>query len=170
MQKTGLKTSGVSLIEVVIVLGILMIMLTFSFANITFLNRALVHSEVDKLYSICMYLQRCAMVSNQKKVLTFDTINNMYHYNDYKERFPHYVRFGFLPGTKGPPSSPSLIVKSAVTFKNHSITFYPDGIIQSGTVYVTDIHKQFMYAISSPIAQVSYLRKYRYDGYWKCLS
>ena len=47
---------------------------------------------------------------------------------------------------------------------------YPDGIIQSGTVYVIDSSKKCMYALSSPISQVSYLRKYSYNGKWQPLS
>jgi hypothetical protein len=47
--------------------------------------------------------------------------------------------------------------------------FYPTGIISSGTVYLVDKNKRYMYALSNAVSQFSYLRLYKYDGGWKLL-
>lgn len=129
----------------------------------------LVRSEIEKLHTICHYLRRTAMINNQPQTLIFDIKHKSYKYHDGEEKLSQQVVFGFLPKTLGPPSEPKTIVHTPITFKKNTITFYPDGIISSGTVYLIDTTKQYMYAFSSPIAQISYLRLYRYDGTWKNL-
>ena len=69
----------------------------------------------------------------------------------------------------GSPGSPTHRIEKAITFPGSKIHFYPTGIISSGTAYLVDKNKQYMYALSNAVSQVSYLRFYRYDGGWKLL-
>ncbi len=173
MRQWNLKKSsnwGFSLIEVMIVLALIALIMALVGANYSFLNRILVRSEVEKLCVICRYLQNGAVVKNTQQALAFDAANNTYAYNNQHHKLSAQVTFGFLPGTKGPPSSPQAAIKNPITFPKGKITFHPDGIISSGTVYLIDSSQQFMYALSSPISQVSYLRKYQYNKGWKLIS
>ena len=162
--------SGFSLIETMIVIALIALIMGLVGANYAFLNRILVRSEVEKLYTICRYLQHCAVVKNRPQELRFDRANNTYTYNEQRHTLSRHVTFGFLPNTKGPPSSPNATVQNPITFVQKKITFYPEGVISSGTVYLVDSSQQYMYALSSPISQVSYLRKYQYNNGWKLIA
>ena len=164
-----LGIAGFSLIELMVTLTLTIIVVTLTVVNVSFLHRGVVRSEVDTLYAACRYVQRCAMVSNQKQMLRFDLQKNLYTFDGRTETLAAPVSFGVKPGVKGPPSSPQKQIASPVTFKNNVIIFSPDGAISSGTVYVTDRQKKSLYALSNGIAQVSHLRKYSYNGKWLLL-
>lgn len=157
---------GFSLIEVMITIALIALIITFGLCNYLYLNKALVRSEVEKIYSICMYLQRLAMVTNKKQTLTFDMARNSYHYQGHEERLNSYTIFAALNGIKGPPSTPTNAISSPVTFVGKKITFTPTGILQPGTIYLTDKKKQYQYALTVPVSQISFLRKYQYDEKW----
>ena len=53
-----------------------------------------------------------------------------------------------------------------ISFENNHIIFYADGTIQAGTVYLVDVNKKLLYALTSGVGHISFLRKYRYDGSW----
>ena len=164
------KTNGFTLIELMITVSLCALVLTLTLVNVYFLNRGIVRSEVDKLYSACMYLQQRALTSNTQQELVFNQEQNSYSYAGRAEKVRAPVTFGVIPHVKGPPSSPSKIVKFPITFKKGKILFYPDGIISSGTVYLSDSKKQFLYALSSGVGSVSHLRMYRYSGKWELLT
>ena len=51
------------------------------------------------------------------------------------------------------------------------VIFSPDGKITPGTIYLTDFKKNIMVALTCPIGNISYIRKYQYDNNtWKQLS
>jgi hypothetical protein len=130
----------------------------------------MVKAEVDKLRAACRYMQYMAMINNKEYILTFDRKKNTYAYNNFTENLPKQVIFDVLPGIKGPPSGSKGLVNSAITFTHDRITFYPSGIVQSGTVYLTDASHQFLYALSCSVAQASYIRTYTYQGVWRLIS
>lgn len=138
-------------------------------AHTSFLHRMMVRGELDQLYTLCYMLQRSAMMFHQSQKITFDVANNVYRYKTTEYKLPNNVRFGVAPGVKGPPSSPDLPVSNPVTFKENSITFTPDGIIQPGAVYFTDRNQRYTYALSCAVGQVSYLRRYQYTTKWALL-
>jgi len=162
-----MRASGFVLFELILVLGLLVIIIGLAMVNLSFLNRHLVATETEKLYATCLYMQRCAMVSGQEQQLAFDTQAQTYMYGVTRESLPVGVSFGFIPGVKGPPSSPSTPIHAAVTFTGSKISFYPNGLIQAGTVYLVDDKKQCMYALSCPVSQVSYVRRYHYANGWE---
>lgn len=162
--------SGFSLVELTIVMTLFGIMVGIVLVHGTYMYRAVVKQEIEKLALICRYLQHAAMMSNMPKALLFDRKAGAYRYDGARECLPPSVEFGVLSGVKGPPSNPTRQIQSPITFENERIIFHPDGIIQPGTVYLISKDKQVMYALSSPVSQVSYMRIYRYDGSWQCLS
>jgi hypothetical protein len=157
---------GFLLIEALIIITLIVLVVTLGFSFGTFLHKAMIRSEIEKLYSACMYLQRIAMVTNKRQFLTFDINKNTYCYQGHEERLCPYVIFGTTRGIKGPPSAPANVINKPITFTNNQIIFTPNGILQSGTVYLTDMSKQHQYALSAPVSQISFLRKYCYDSKW----
>lgn len=154
---------GFSLIELMIAISIMMILISLTAINARFFNKAVIASELNLLHATCHYLQQTAMASNQPQELVFDITHNSYSADGQIHTLPSILRFGIMDA-KGPPSSPHSTLHEPITFTNNTITFSPDGIISSGTVYLTDSH--MLYALSSSVAHVSFLRKYRYDGKW----
>ncbi len=164
------KKKGFSLIELSIVITLLAILVFISHAQLTFLNRMMVRAELEHMYTVCYYLQRRALMLNKPQTLTFDCAARTYKTAQQTYRLPAHVQFGTAAGVKGPPSSPDSIVSSPITFKSHSITFYADGVIKPGAIYLTDTNKSCTYALSCAVAQVSYLRKYQYNNGWQIIS
>lgn len=160
------RVHGFSLIELLVVIAIIMLIASMASINTHYLNKAVVHTEIDLLYNTCCYLQHTAMATNQKQELSFDVARQSYSNNGEKHELPAAVQFGILPQVKGPPSSPSHALTMPITFSHQKIIFYPDGIISSGIIYMIDRNHQDIYALSSGIANTSFLRKYRYDGKW----
>ena len=160
---------GFTLIELMVVIGLVALLALLTTANLTFFDRIIVRSEIEKLHTICRYLQRCAIAENKTHYLVFDLENNKYCYQQHQEQLPQHVAFGFLPGTHGPPALANRLIRKAVTFQGDRITFYPSGIISAGTLYLTDRTQQTMYALSNAVSQVSFLRMYHYSGKWKLM-
>jgi len=139
-------------------------------AHATFLNRMVVRAELEHLYALSYYLQRKALMLHQPQQLTFDIKHHTYQANNKTYRLPAHVRFGVASGVKGPPSTPEKLIVNPVTFPEHTVTFHSDGVIQAGTVYLTDTNRQCTYALSCSVSAVSYLRKYQYTNAWHLIS
>ena len=163
------KKKGFTLVEVMIVICLFALLATLGIMQISFLDSTIVHAEVDKLVAACSYVRQKAITTNTECVLTFNVAKNEYRGDGMREVLSPRICFGFLSGVLGPPGSPSHIIEKAITFPDFSIHFYPTGIISSGTIYVVDKNKRYMYALSNAVSQFSYLRLYRYDGKWKQL-
>ena len=164
-----LNKQGFTLIELSVVLALFLLLSFFSQMSINFLDRMVLHTEIEKLQTICRYLQQCALVSNKEQELVFSQNNKSYRYNNHNETLSAKVFFGFIPKVKGPPASANKLIQKPITFINNRIVFYPTGIISAGTVYLTDQKKQVMYALSNGVSQISFLRTYRYNGSWQPL-
>jgi len=167
-MKSGV-VDGFSLIELMITITLTALIVTLTVVNVSFLHRGVIRSEVGTLYAACRYVQRCAMASNQQQVLRFNLKENSYTFDGRTATLAAPLQFGVKKGIKGPPSSPQKQITSPVTFKENTIIFSPNGVISSGTVYITDRQKKSLYALSNGIAQVSHLRKYSYNGKWVLL-
>jgi prepilin-type N-terminal cleavage/methylation domain-containing protein len=158
--------SGFTFIELSIVLALFILLVSLIGINARFMNKIIARNEIDLLYATCINLQRLATASRIQQQISFDEKKNAYSYNSYQHTLPQSLQFQTLPDAKGPPSSPVHQLSSAITFTNKTINFYADGIIQSGTIYLLDTQTNSLYALSSGIAPISFLRKYRYDGTW----
>jgi len=157
---------GFSLIEMMIVIALLAIVITLVGVSTQFMHKIVARTEVELLHATCCNLQQRAIATRQEQTLHFDETNHSYRYNDHVHKLPPTVQFAVLPEAKGPPSEPINSLTSAITFANKTIVFNSDGIIQAGAVYVLDVPGSNLYALSSWVSPVSFLRKYRYDGKW----
>lgn len=160
------NNSGFSLIEILIVIALWVVALTLIGVNTTFLHKVVARNELDLLQATCAQLQQRALATQQEQELEFDIEHHRYQYAGHMHQLPAGVQFQVLPEAKGPPSQPTRSLTSAVTFAQKTIVFHPDGIIQPGTVYLLDVPGSRLYGLSSWVAPVSFLRKYRYDGNW----
>jgi len=158
-----------TLIEIIIVIGLFGLIVMLGMKQFSFLDDIIVHTQVDNLAVVCLYLQQKAIVTHADQSLVCDTQKNQYRFDNVFESLSKRVSFGYIPYATGSPGSPSRSIKKAITFADSTIRFYPTGIISSGAVYLTDMHKKVMYALTNGVSQVSYLRFYRYDGTWKLL-
>ena len=162
---------GFTLIELSISLVLLATLLFLTGVHSRFLNRLLVRAELECLYSTCYFLQQQAIISGEDQKLVFIPSSNTYSFNNQTRSLAQHVIFGTVSGAKGPPSKAENSIQSPISFKDNNLTFYPDGIIASGTIYLTDRLRQYGYALSSGVSHMSYLRKYQYTGnQWQPLS
>lgn len=151
------------------VICLLGLLATLGIMQTSFLDSTIVRTEIDKLTAACSYLRQKAITTNAECVLRFDSAKNEYYADGIHEVVSQRACFSFLPGVLGPPGCPSHAIKKSITFPGYEIHFYPTGIISSGTVYITDKNKRYMFALSNAVSQFSYLRLYRYDGKWKLI-
>lgn len=157
---------GFSLIELMIVVAITLILATLALMHSSWISRMLIKSEIEMLAATCQHLARTAQLTQNDQELTFDISTHSYSFNGQTHALPNSLLFGAPAGVKGPPSAPSHLITSPITFPHNHIVMSPSGIIQAGTVYLTDSQKNKLYALSAPVSQVSFLRIYRYDGKW----
>lgn len=156
-----------TLIEISIVLALLMLIMTISLPGIWFLKQQTVACELEKLNMAFAYLQQAAITSNKNLNLKFDLSTNSYSYENYHEKLSKKIIFGTISGVKGSPSTITQTISNPITFTNNQVTFYANGKIQPGSVYLVDSAKQFMFALTIPVSQVSFIRKYKYqDNKW----
>ncbi len=161
---------GFLLIQIGIVLALLVLIITLSLSHSNLLRKQLMHAEVEKLAVLFRYFQQRACVMQTEQKLTFDERTSSYFSDNYKQTLPFGIQFGSVPNCYGPPSHPQTRINKGITFKNNTVVFSPDGSISAGTLYLVDAEKKLTYAITSPISHISFLRIYRYDSVWKCLS
>lgn len=161
---------GFTLIELMIVIALICVITTLAMINSSFVDRFAVRSEVEKFASTCRYLRQLAMSTNAEQRLVFDVKNNSYSFDASNQKLSTRVQFGVgKRAVSGPPSAPTKSITQAVTYTNNAILFYPDGIIQAGIVYFSDASSKFVYAVSTPVSQISFVRTYLYDGTWQPL-
>ncbi len=153
---------GFSLIELTIVLALILLITTLTLPSFWFFKRQLVASQAEKLHMVFNYMQQSAISCNKNLSLKFST--NSYTYDKYQEILPVGIIFGFKPGAKGPPAFPSHKINSAISFVGNQVTFFSTGQIQPGTAYLIDSEKNYLYAVTVPVSQVSFIRKYRYES------
>ncbi len=158
---------GFSLIELMFVLALVALVSVLAIPSMGFMCRRLVKTQAEQLLMTVLYLQREAMVGNARKKIFFDIARNQYRYNDIVVKFPNGVLFGVVFGAKGPPSSGVGSPSKAVTYKKSEAVFFPDGKVSAGSVYLTDKNHECMYAITTPVSHLSYIRMYKYyQGSW----
>lgn len=161
---------GIGLLELVVALAIIACIALGAMSGHAVLTRVTARSELHSLRATCHYLQRCARVHSEPCSLHIDAATGKYTFLHREHALSKGCELGFLPGVKGPPSSPTAPITSAITYPSNTITFHPDGSMSAGTVYFVDRNKTMMFALTSPVAHVSYLRLYEYDGAWRRLS
>ncbi len=157
---------GFALFEVLVVIMLFSIITAFSLSFIRVTDTAYVRAELEKLRACMLYVQARACSEQKQKVLTFNLKEHSYTADTQCTKLTPAVRFGIRKDVKGPPSDAVYTLKDSITFVEHKAIFYPDGTISSGAVYLTDHKHSCLYALTSGISQVPYLRRYTYKNRW----
>ncbi len=164
MIKKSYLSFGFSLIELMIVIAIFAFMSGLVLITTTQINRSHIRSDINHLIAVCKYAQRTAMMTGKSTTIDIDVARNCYRCEQHQHLLSKDVCFGMVSDAKGPPSAPIKPITTPITFDNNAITCTPDGIMQSGALYLTDAKKQVMYALTNGVSAVSFLRVYQYDG------
>jgi hypothetical protein len=134
--------------------------------GISLVRRNAVRTELALLHTTCRYLQRVAQATHQDQRLVFDVDAMIYTYGTCTHTLRGGVVYGFMPSQRGPPARPCGVLTTPVTFSSNSMIFHPNGIISSGSVYLSDNKRSCCYALSNSVSQVSYLRSYEFRDKW----
>ena len=172
------KRSSFTLIELIITITILFIVLAITIPKMPFFNLIILNKETELMASTFSHLQQKAITSNITLELIFTTTANKYTYQTtsqktYTHILPKPIQFGFRDKTLGPPSNHKNPILKSITFKRKNIkgptvSFFPDGNISAGTVYLIDKNKKYMKALTCSVEETSYLRIYDYiNNKWK---
>lgn len=140
------------LFEILIVLSIFTSILFMSIGFLRLNNSFLVSVELERLYFYLLYMQNKAKIEKKDQSIVLKDV-----------KLTDGVLFGFLRNSKGPPSDPKYLINKPITFKDNKIMFYKDGTISSGIIYLIDKNYNVMYALTSGVSDISYLRRYKYN-------
>ncbi len=158
-----LTAKGFSLLEITVVLTLIALLVTFTLYNFDFFTRNALHAEAEKIAALIRTSRMSALATHRLISLTINIQHNTLCTLQYQEHIRKGIHIGVIPNSFGPPSRPEQPLTSACTFAHNTIIFYPDGTVTPGTLYITDTHKRYMYAITCPIAHTFYLRIYSYE-------
>jgi len=101
------KEPGFTLFELLIALGLLAVIATLTITNTSFLNRFILQTEVEKLFSHCMHQQYKALMSGSNQTITFNPTQQLYTVGNQTYKLPTTIEFAMPSGAKGPPSKPT---------------------------------------------------------------
>jgi hypothetical protein len=158
--------SGASLIELVVVLAGFMILLLCSGQFVGIVQRMVARAELGLLALTIRTEQQKALLTGTEKTIVFGPEGSGYVVAAQRHQFQHGITLGAPPGAYGPPGDPRAPITRPLTFPNRTITCYPRGSIQAGTVYLKAPAYRQYYAITAGVAQFSFLRLYQYRLDW----
>lgn len=161
--------SGFTLIELIVVISLCMLLCCVSLVSFKSFERSLVGAEMQLFCAACNSLQQQAIVTNTIQELSIDAAHHTYSCNGHGHTLAKGVYFDIALDAYGPPSAPHKLLEKAVTFKENKILFYPEGMMSAGMVCFTNSSHSLLYAISSAVAHISFLRCYSYDKGWKLI-
>jgi hypothetical protein len=155
-----------SLTELVVVIAGFMILLLCSGQFMGMVQRMVARAELGLLALTIRTEQQKALLTGMEKTVVFTPEGSGYLAATQHHQFQHGIELGAPPGAYGPPSDPRTPITKPLTFPNHTITCYPRGNIQAGTVYLKAPAYQQYYALTAGVAQFSFLRLYQYRLDW----
>lgn len=109
--------------------------------------------------------QRALLLDKDQKI-TFYRDGSGYYSDHTEHRFAAGIVLAAPPGALGPPAAPRKRITNPVTFPDQTVTCYKNGIIHPGSIYLSDMRNAHFYALTSSIAQISFLRLYQYRLNW----
>lgn len=165
------KTIGTSLVELLAAVSILAVVISIAIPGILFLKKMAISAELDRLQIASQFLQKKAVYSGQKTYLYFNLHDHSYSYDQRLEKLSEGVFFSSAPQISGPPAHPKGPITQAVTFRKQKMTFYPNGTISPGTVYLNNQNQSDLHALTVAVSQAAFIRKYKYQaGTWLYLN
>ena len=130
-----------SLVEVCIVLLIISVLVMVSVPSFYAFHEQLALAELHKLYTFIQVCSYRAMATNTNQKICFNIKDNSYQCAGYNEQLSPDVAFGAGIDVCGPPSHPHKPIAKPISLPNCSLILYPDGTMQSGSIYLTNKKK-----------------------------
>lgn len=168
-----------SLIELMIVVSLMVVLVSFLIPDISFRKDLLLIQELDRLEALFYTLQQRAVSTGEKIVLSFDIDKNSYSYKALSNglnfaTLSSGIRFGIVGGALGPPWKAIEKIENLITFakinEKPAVVFFQNGKMSSGTIYLCD-ENGVGGALTCAVSQVFYIRKYMYnDKQWKLVN
>ncbi len=162
-------TRGFSLMELMVTISLCLLLMSGASVISRSLQKAVILSEMNLLCAACACLQQQAIATNTVQELVFDVQNKSYSCNGHTHTLAPQVIFGVPEQVYGPPSAPYKLLTEPLSFAHATIYFYPEGMMSAGMVCFTDINRKHLYAVSSAVAHVSSMRRYRYQKGWRLM-
>jgi hypothetical protein len=168
-----MNKNSYSLIEFTLVLGCLLVASYLTISYYFFSDQELLRVELGLLAQTLSFLQQKAIALNQEQFLSIDVVKNKYSYYEENKIITYTLHrnfmFGFINNVKGPPARPHTVIVHPVTCesnkqKTNTIKIRVDGKATSGSIYLTDIKKRIMGAVTVPPHQYAYIRIYEYTN------
>lgn len=163
-------SKGFTLLEMVVVLALITIGALLTIPIFRIFDQLMVRTEVDVIYLAIKSLEQKAVTSGNQQELIFDEKNNSYTAEGVVYHLHSPAIFGIVEKVAGPPSKPQKIITKPINFPDNKLIIFSDGVIQAGTIYITDKEKKYFYALTCPVSDISYLRRYVYNGHWTLLT
>jgi hypothetical protein len=163
MPKALKAHAGFSFFELTVVIAVLALMWYLSLQ--IYVYDCSVRAELELLCATFIFMQRKAILEHEPCRLIFDDKRACYKAAECHALKPG-VCFGFLPGVLGPPSLPTVPLTDSITWPEKVVTFYPNGTISAGAVYLTDHKKSVLYALTTDASAVTHIRRYRFKKRW----
>lgn len=157
---------GVTLIELVVVLAGLMLLVLFGGQCVSTVQRIAARAELGLLVLTMRTEQQTALLTGSERTITFNKDGSGYATGTSAHTFQRGVVFGAPPGALGSPSNPRKPITKPITFLDNTVICYPQGTVQSGTIYLAAPAYNQYYALTSGVAQYSFLRLYKYRLNW----
>jgi prepilin-type N-terminal cleavage/methylation domain-containing protein len=158
-----------TLYEIMVVIALLGFFALLALPRMLWHVRSQVRHELEALALMLSHMQQRALVSGQEQHMIFDTQQHTYSFEGIVYHLPPSVRFGFLPHVQGSPGNPNKVLADAVTFDHHIVKVHPMGVISAGTVYLTDVHHQVLYALTCSVGTIAAIRIYVFNNQWVML-
>lgn len=148
--------NGYSLIEICIVVALIACTALVGSFAISWIDHALVRTQLDTIYHLFRALSRKAMLDGTIHTLFFEEKSLAYD-DQTLDLYPKII-FGTPEHTK------------PITFVEKRVLFFPDGNIQAGSLYITDTAHRWYYALTCAVGHTCYIRRYRYhNNHWVLL-
>lgn len=163
------KSDAFSLFEVIVVLALITLTLSIGIFYWRSSKNNIVFMELERLYALCMLVHHRAQADGCSYTITIDPKTKTLSTPFFSETLAEGVEFGVLSGVRGPPGIPTDTLKKPITFVGSKIVCDPQGVIQPGTLYLTDSARSCLYALSVAVSQISYIRRYIYTNGWVLL-
>ncbi|CAN5158560.1 hypothetical protein BH09DEP1_BH09DEP1_0130 [soil metagenome] len=161
---------GFSLIEMMVVVSLCILISCVSLVSMRSLEKSTVHAELNLLCAACNYLQQQAIATNTIQELSIDSARHSYTFNGHDHALAKGVYFDVALNAYGPPSAPFKLLEKPITFNEQKILFYPEGMMSAGMICFTNANRTVLYALSSAVAHVSFLRRYSYEKGWRLIA
>lgn len=156
-----MTSKGFLLFELTVALALIAGMLSCGIGAFGYWDRVLVRSQLQELAAVMETVQHRALMSGTQQDLVFE--EHGYRADGVYYALPPQIKFGSVPGALGPPAQPHRPVTSPVTFIRRTMSCAPEGVLRAGTVYLTDHHQRYSYALSVPVGGY-YRTLYEWDG------